>query len=50
MDEDFLEAMEYGLPPLGGIGIGIDRLAEFFTDTWVIKDVILFPMVRSESK
>ena len=50
VDEDFLEAMEYGMPPLVGIGIGIDRLAEFFTDTWAIKDVILFPMVRSESK
>lgn len=47
MDEDFLTAMEYGMPPLGGIGVGIDRLAMFFTNTWVVKEVMLFPNLRS---
>lgn len=42
-DEDFILAMEYGLPPMGGIGLSIDRMAMIFTDTHHIQDVILFP-------
>ena len=50
LDEDFLIAMEYGMPPLGGIGIGIDRLVMFFTNKWAIKEIVLFPNLRSELK
>ena len=48
MDEEFIEAVEHGMPPAAGLGVGIDRLTMLFTNTHNIKEVILFPTMRQK--
>ena len=48
IDEDYIRALEYGLPPTGGFGMGVDRLVMLLTGQTTVREVVLFPMLRSD--